>query len=108
MSCISNLPLLIYSVLVSKQENDSVKGEFEEEDFPHPDEAGHQCPGNSRLQALLQTGSPDALEAEVRRTQVFLETLKGPMMERISAHKDALHLVEQIGGLLPYKCFMPC
>jgi hypothetical protein len=57
---------------------------------------------NDRLQKMIETGSPETLEAEVKRCQLFLENMKKPLLEEASRHKDAKHWLTQIGKNLLY------
>ncbi len=52
---------------------------------------------NERVQKIIEKGSPEELEAEVRSSQQFLENLKTPMTGMASINKDAQHWVQQIG-----------
>jgi hypothetical protein len=51
---------------------------------------------NERVQKIIEKGSPEELEAEVRSSQLFLENLKAPMTGIVSVNKDAQHWVQQI------------
>ncbi|KAF8866379.1 hypothetical protein BDZ45DRAFT_639507 [Acephala macrosclerotiorum] len=66
-----------------------------------------QLTQNERVQKLIHEGSPEALEAEVRRSQLFLEELKKPMMDNVSQHKDAQHWVKQIENLQKHQVDTP-
>ena len=54
---------------------------------------------NERMQRILETGSPEILEAEVKRCQIFLKNLQKPMVEEASRHEDAKHWLTQIGKM---------
>ncbi|CZR50756.1 uncharacterized protein PAC_00630 [Phialocephala subalpina] len=62
---------------------------------------------NELVQKLSHEGSPEELEAEVRRSQVFLEELKKPMVDNVSQHKDAEHWVKQIENLQKHQVDTP-
>ena len=52
---------------------------------------------NQRMQELMDTGSPEDLEAEVISCRVFLDNIKKPLLKEASRNKDATHYVNQIG-----------
>jgi hypothetical protein len=51
---------------------------------------------HERVQRIIERGSPEELEAEVRSSQRFLENLKAPMASMVCVNKDAQYWVEQI------------
>ena len=52
---------------------------------------------NERVQNIIEKGSPEELEAEVRSSQQFLANLKTPMAGMVSFNRDAQHWIQQIG-----------
>ena len=52
---------------------------------------------HERMQKIIEKGSPEELEAEMRRSQRFLEKLKTPLVDMASVNRDARHWIQQIG-----------
>jgi hypothetical protein len=61
----------------------------------------------NRLQKLMQEGSPETLEDEVKSTQKFLESLKKSMVDNAAQHRYAQHWVQQIEALQKHKVDTP-
>ncbi len=96
------------------QQNRIVKAETEDdapmldaEPEPALEISAPKRPVHSRLQKLMEEGSPETLEAEVRSTQKFLESLKKPMVDNAAQHRDAKHWVRQIETLQKHKVDTP-
>ena len=70
--------------------------------YSSEDAAPKAAPQNTRLQKLIEDGTPEVLEAEVRRTKLFLETLKKPLVGMTEQHRDASHWLQQIGKLFHF------
>lgn len=82
---------------------ESVKAE-PQVDTPMPDAepsnpASNQSNQNNRLQKLIQEASPEALEKEVRSSQIFLESLRQPLQAKSDLSEDAKHWFTQISNL---------
>jgi hypothetical protein len=81
-----------------------MKSEINNEDPPMPEAQGSSVPShlsaksreNTRLQKLIEKGSPEQLEAEVRKSLEFLATLKAPLSGMVDQHKDANYFTQQI------------
>jgi ABC-type multidrug transport system fused ATPase/permease subunit len=54
---------------------------------------------NGRLQTLIENGSPEALEAEIKISQAFLASLKAPLSETVGEHKASQYFTQQIETL---------
>jgi hypothetical protein len=51
---------------------------------------------NKRVQNISERGTPEELEAEVQKSQKFLETLKVPLASMLSVNKGAQYFAQQI------------
>lgn len=54
---------------------------------------------NARLQKLIGTGSPETLEAEVKQSIAFLNSLRAVLVKNIDEHKDLQYFTQQIETL---------
>lgn len=52
---------------------------------------------HERVQKIIEKGSPEELEAEMRSSQRFLMKLKAPLADMASVNRDAQHWTQQIG-----------
>lgn len=60
-----------------------------------------------RLQKLMEDGTPEQLEEEVRDMHILLESMKKPLAAMQSEHQDAKHWVRQIDNLLKHNVDTP-
>ena len=51
------------------------------------------------LQKLIETASPEELEAELKRSKIFLKALRAPLADKPQAQQDADHWLKQIEQL---------
>jgi hypothetical protein len=98
--------------------NSAAENEREDEstsmvDFQGPSEPLELSPaltgdqGNTRLQRLIEKGSPEQLEDEVKKSMKLLEKLKASLVGMVNQHRDAQYFTQQIQMLQDHKVETP-